>query len=71
MSLQDACVNNPCKNNPTCQTGFIERRYRCSFDAGFEGKDFEIGELNGTNSCGGGVALVTPPYSSGHTLNLL
>ena len=29
FSLQSACVDNPCDNNSTCQSGFTNKGYRC------------------------------------------
>lgn len=55
VTFQDACLNNRCKNNAACQTGFTERGHRCSCDAGFEGQDCEIGELN-NKKCYGQLA---------------
>ncbi|CAH3160933.1 unnamed protein product [Pocillopora meandrina] len=31
------CVENPCKNNATCQSGFTKKGFRCLCIAGFEG----------------------------------
>ncbi|PFX16802.1 52 kDa repressor of the inhibitor of the protein kinase, partial [Stylophora pistillata] len=52
----NACVQNPCENNATCQAGFTDRDYQCLCVAGsgFEGHDCDedIDEcLNGTNGC--------------------
>ncbi|XP_078349745.1 uncharacterized protein LOC144634603 [Oculina patagonica] len=38
---KNACLNNLCRNNATCQTGFTDRGYRCLCDDGFEGDDCE------------------------------
>ncbi|XP_078349730.1 uncharacterized protein LOC144634592 [Oculina patagonica] len=51
---KNACVNNLCKNKATCQTGFIDRGYRCLCSPGFSGQDCEsdIDECAvGTHSC--------------------
>ena len=35
--LQSACVDNPCDNNSTCQSGFTDKGYRCLCITGFKG----------------------------------
>nr|XP_058960272.1 uncharacterized protein LOC131787202 [Pocillopora verrucosa] len=44
-AAESACVDNPCRNNATCQTGFTDKGYRCLCTAGFKGprckKDFD------------------------------
>ncbi|PFX28257.1 Neurogenic locus notch-like protein 3 [Stylophora pistillata] len=50
----DACLNNRCMNNATCQTGFTDRGYRCVCIGGFQGEDCDedVDECNtGENSC--------------------
>ena len=34
---QSACVDNPCDNNATCQSGFTDKGYRCLCITGFKG----------------------------------
>nr|XP_058951037.1 uncharacterized protein LOC131778640 [Pocillopora verrucosa] len=36
-AAESNCVQNPCKNNATCQSGFTKKGYRCLCTAGFEG----------------------------------
>ena len=43
---QSNCVQNPCKNNATCQSGFTKKGYRCLCTAGFEGLICERGKHN-------------------------
>ena len=43
---QSNCVQNPCKNNATCQSGFTKKGYRCFCTAGFEGLICERGKHN-------------------------
>ena len=43
---QSNCVQNPCKNNATCQSGFTKKGYRCLCTAGFEGPICERGKHN-------------------------
>ncbi|XP_022780858.1 uncharacterized protein LOC111322081 [Stylophora pistillata] len=38
-AAESACVENPCKNNATCQSGFTNKGYRCLCTAGFRGQD--------------------------------
>ena len=40
---QSNCVQNSCKNNATCQSGFTKKGYRCLCTAGFEGPLCERG----------------------------
>ncbi|KAL9953469.1 hypothetical protein ACROYT_G040891 [Oculina patagonica] len=40
----NACMNNLCKNNATCQTGFTDKGYRCLCFPGFTGQDCESGQ---------------------------
>ena len=40
---QSNCVQNSCKNNATCQSGFTKKGYRCLCIAGFEGPLCERG----------------------------
>ena len=44
-SGQSACVNNPCKNNATCQSGFTDKGYHCLCTAGFKGLTCDEGEM--------------------------
>ena len=44
--FQSNCVQNPCKNNATCQSGFTKKGYRCLCTAGFEGPICERGKHN-------------------------
>ena len=44
--LQSACVDNPCDNNSTCQSGFTDKGYRCLCTTGFKGPRCKKG-----NSC--------------------
>ena len=37
FSLQSACVDKPCDNNSTCQSGFTDQGYRCVCTTGFKG----------------------------------
>ena len=41
--LQSACVDNPCDNNSTCQSGFTDKGYRCLCTTGFKGSRCEKG----------------------------
>ena len=41
---QSNCVQNPCQNNATCQSGFTKKGYRCLCTAGFEGPICERGK---------------------------
>ncbi|XP_066026855.1 uncharacterized protein [Pocillopora verrucosa] len=55
---ENACKQNPCKNNATCQAGFTERDYQCLCvnGSGFKGHncDEDIDEcLSGKHSCEG------------------
>ena len=43
---QSNCVQNPCKNNATCQSGFTKKGYGCLCTAGFEGLICERGKHN-------------------------
>ena len=43
---QSNCVQNPCQNNATCQSGFTKKGYRCLCTAGFEGPICERGKHN-------------------------
>ena len=43
---QSNCVQNPCKNKATCQSGFTKKGYRCLCTAGFEGLICERGKHN-------------------------
>ena len=43
---QSNCVQNPCKNNATCQSGFTKKGFRCLCIAGFEGPICERGKHN-------------------------
>ncbi|XP_022805205.1 low-density lipoprotein receptor-related protein 1-like [Stylophora pistillata] len=36
-AAESDCVQNPCKNNATCQSGFTKKGYRCLCTVGFEG----------------------------------
>ncbi|RMX47721.1 hypothetical protein pdam_00012358, partial [Pocillopora damicornis] len=36
-AAESACVDNPCNNNSTCQSGFTDKGYRCLCTAGFKG----------------------------------
>ncbi|XP_027056156.1 uncharacterized protein LOC113683142 [Pocillopora damicornis] len=54
-SGQSACVNNPCKNNATCQSGFTDKGYHCLCTAGFKSLtcDEDIDECTiGNHDCG-------------------
>ena len=43
---QSNCVQNPCKNIATCQSGFTRKGYRCLCTAGFEGPICDRGKHN-------------------------
>ena len=43
---QSNCVQNPCQNNATCQSGFIKKGHRCLCTTGFEGPICERGKNN-------------------------
>ncbi|XP_066025895.1 fibulin-2-like [Pocillopora verrucosa] len=36
-AAESACVDNPCDNNSTCQSGFTNKGYRCLCTTGFKG----------------------------------
>jgi len=40
-AAKNACVNKPCKNNATCQSGFTDKGYRCLCTSGFKGPNCE------------------------------
>ena len=42
--LQSACVDNPCDNNSTCQSGFTDKGYRCLCITGFKGPSCKKGK---------------------------
>ena len=46
LFCQSACVENPCKNNATCQSGFTDTGYRCLCTAGFKGRTCDNGKYN-------------------------
>ncbi|XP_022803780.1 uncharacterized protein LOC111341092 [Stylophora pistillata] len=51
---ESACIENPCKNDSTCQSGFTNKGFRCLCHAGFKGQfcDEEIDECReGTHNC--------------------
>ncbi|CAH3160925.1 unnamed protein product, partial [Pocillopora meandrina] len=53
-AAESNCVQNPCKNNATCQSGFTKKGYRCLCTAGFEGPicERDIDEcVGGSHSC--------------------
>ncbi|XP_066025909.1 cubilin-like [Pocillopora verrucosa] len=53
-AAESACVDNPCDNNSTCQSGFTDKGYRCLCITGFKGpkckKDIDECAL-GTQGC--------------------
>nr|XP_058959945.1 stabilin-1-like [Pocillopora verrucosa] len=53
-AAESACVDNPCDNNSTCQSGFTDKGYRCLCTTGFKGPRCEkdINECaDGTSKC--------------------
>ncbi|XP_066025908.1 uncharacterized protein [Pocillopora verrucosa] len=53
-AAESACVDNPCNNNSTCQSGFTDKGYRCLCTAGFKGPRCkkDINECaDGTSNC--------------------
>ena len=47
---KNACKQNPCKNNATCQAGFTDRDYQCLCvdGSGFKGHDCDEGKESNT-----------------------
>ncbi|XP_066026287.1 uncharacterized protein [Pocillopora verrucosa] len=57
-AAESNCVQNPCKNNATCQSGFTKKGYRCLCTAGFEGPicERDINECaRGLHKCSSGA----------------
>lgn len=43
--LQRACVDNPCDNTSTCQSGFTDEGYRCLRTTAFRSQTYDEGKL--------------------------
>ncbi|XP_066025920.1 uncharacterized protein [Pocillopora verrucosa] len=53
-AAESACVDNPCDNNSTCQSGFTDKGYRCLCTTGFKGPRCkkDVNECaDGTSNC--------------------
>ncbi|XP_066026327.1 uncharacterized protein [Pocillopora verrucosa] len=53
-AAESACVDNPCDNNSTCQSGFTDKGYRCLCNTGFKGPRCkkDVNECaDGTSNC--------------------
>ncbi|XP_078352302.1 uncharacterized protein LOC144636995 [Oculina patagonica] len=57
----NACMNNLCKNNATCQSGFTDRGYRCLCFPGFTGQDCES-----ARPCNGQLVQSSLILATGH-----